>query len=146
MPHLPYGKYQGLVSAPIHLCNFYPDLIIMHIDGKMATFLMIIRNYIDGEDIACQISGHAACIYATVPSMLNRECNIAIPCRGERVSAFTQDNEIIFTLIPEMLPAFIDAMHYGQNHGWGLPMKNRQKEEYPLKKRYKMFRNKLELD
>lgn len=42
MPYLSYGKYQGIVSAPIHLCNFIPDLIMMHVDGRMATYLMII--------------------------------------------------------------------------------------------------------
>jgi len=51
MPYLPYGKYQGIVSARIHLCNFIPDLIMMHVDGRMATYLVLIRNYIDGKDI-----------------------------------------------------------------------------------------------
>ena len=51
MPYLPYGKYQGIVSARIHLCNFIPDLIMMHVDGRMATYLMLIRNYIDEKDI-----------------------------------------------------------------------------------------------
>jgi uncharacterized protein (DUF169 family) len=146
MPHLPYGQYQGIVSAPIHLCNFYPDLIMMHVDGRMATYLMIIRNYIDGKDITCQISGHAACVYAIVPPMLNRECHIAIPCKGDRIIAFAQDNEIIFTLIPEMLPAFIDGIHYEQAHEWGLPVLNKLKEEYPLKPQYKAFGEKLGLD
>jgi uncharacterized protein (DUF169 family) len=100
MPYLPYGKFQGIVSAPIHLCNFYPDLIMMHVDGRMSTYLMIVRNYIDGKDITCKISGHAACVYAIVPPMLNRECHIAIPCKGDRIIAFAQDNEIIFTLTP----------------------------------------------
>lgn len=42
MPYLLYGKYQGIVSIPIHLCNFIPDLIMRHVDGRMATYLMII--------------------------------------------------------------------------------------------------------
>ena len=146
MPHLPYGQYQGIASAPIHLCNFYPDLIMMHVDGRMTTYLMILRNYIDGKDINCQISGHAACVSAVVPPMLSRECHIAIPCKGDRIIAFAQDNEIIFTLIPEMLPDFIEAIHYEQAHEWGLPVLNKLKEEYPLKPKYKAFGKKLGLD
>lgn len=146
MPYLPYGKYQGIVSAPIHLCNFIPDLIMMHVDGRMATYLMIIRNYIDGKDITCQLSGHAACVYAIVPSMLNRECHIALPCKGDRTIAFAQDNEIIFTLIPEMLPDFIQGIQYEQEHEWGLPFFTKLKEEYFLKPKYKAFGEKIGLD
>jgi len=146
MPYLPYDKYQGIVSAPIHLCDFIPDLIMMHVDGRMATYLMIIRNYIDGKDITCQLSGHAACVYAIVPSMLNRECHIALPCKGDRTIAFAQDNEIIFTLIPKMLPDFIQGIQYEQEHEWGLPFFTKLKEEYYLKPKYKAFGEKIGLD
>lgn len=146
MPYLPYGKYQGIVSAPIHLCNFIPDLIVMHVDVRMATYLMIIRNYIDGKDITCQLSGHAACVYAIVPSMLNRECHIALPCKGDRTIAFAQDNEIIFTLTPKMLPDFIQGIQYEQEHEWGLPFFTKLKEEYFLKPKYKAFGEKIGLD
>ena len=146
MPHLPYGQYQGIVSAPIHLCNFNPDLIMMHVDGRMVTNLMILRNYIDGKDINCQISGHAACVYGIVPPMLNQECYIAIPCKGDRREAFAQDDEIIFTLIPDMLPDFIDGIHYEQEHEWGLPLRYTLKEEPPLKPKYKEFGEKLGMD
>jgi len=146
MPCLPYDKYKGIVSAPIHLCNFIPDLIMMHVDGRMATYLMIIRNYIDGKDITCQLSGHAACVYTIVPSMLNRECHIALPCKGDRTIAFAQDNEIIFTLIPKMLPDFIQGIQYEQEHEWGLPFFTKLKEEYFLKPKYKAFGEKIGLD
>lgn len=145
MPYLPYGKYQGIVT-PIHLCNFIPDLIMMHVDGRMATYLVIIRNYVDGKDITCQLSGHAACVYAIVPSILNRECHIALPCKGDRTIAFAQDNEIIFTLIPEMLPDFIQGIQYEQEHEWGLPFFTKSKEEYFLKPKYKAFGEKIGLD
>lgn len=146
MPYLPYGKYQGIVSAPIHLCNFYPDLIMMHVDGRIVTYLMIIRNYIDGKDITCQISGHAACVYSVVPPMLKRECHIAIPCKGDRTFAFAQDGEVIFTLIPEMLPDFIEGIHFEQDHRWGLPFISKMKEEFILHPSYKEFGEKLGLD
>ena len=146
MPYLPYGKYAGIVSAPVHTCNFKPDLIVMHVDGRMATYLMIIRNYIDGKDLHCQISGHAACVYAIVPSLVKRECSIAIPCKGDRRIAWAQDSEIIFTMIPEMLPDFINGINYEQNHEWGLPILNELKEEYFLKPKYKAFGEKIGLD
>ena len=135
-PHLEYGLYQGIVLAPVNTCNFMPDLITMHVTALQATMLLIIKNWIDGKDIYAQLSGHAACVYAIVPPLQKRECTVAIPCRGDRRFAFAQDDEIMFTLLPEMLPDFIAGAKYLQEHGWGLPMIQEYKEEYPLRPGY----------
>ncbi len=136
MPHLDYGVYKGIVSAPINTCTFMPDLILMHVNGMMTSQLMIVRNWIDGKDLHCQLSGHAACVYAVVPPLLNRECGIAIPCKGDRRLAFAQDDEIFFTLVPEMLPDFVAGARFLQEHNWGIPMIQEYKEEYDLKPGY----------
>lgn len=136
MPHLEYGKYQGIVSAAIHTCNFMPDIVVMHVTGLQGTMLLIIKNWIDGEDIVSQLSGHAACVYCTVPSLLKHECTVAFPCKGDRRNAFAQDDEVLFTILPELLPDFIAGARWLQDHEWGLPLIEVFKEEYPLKKAY----------
>jgi uncharacterized protein (DUF169 family) len=146
MPHLEYGRYQGIVSAPAHKCNFMPDVIVMHVNGMQTSQLIIVKNWIDGQDIHAQLSGHAACVYATVPSLLKRECQIAIPCKGDRRLAAAQDDEILFTIVPEMLPDFIKGIHWLQKHNWGIPMLQEYKEEYDLKPRYRDLGEKMGLN
>ena len=146
MPHLEHGLYQGIVSAPINTCSFMPDLIVMHVNGMMTSELIIVKNWIDGKDIDTQLSGHAACVYAVVPSMLNRQCNVAIPCKGDRRLAMAQDDEIFFTLIPEMLPDFIAGIHWLQEHEWGIPLVLEYKEEFDLKPKYKDLGERLGMD
>jgi len=146
MPHLEYGKYQGIVSAPINTCNFIPDVIVMHVNGMQTSQLLIIRNWIDGKDLHCQLSGHAACVYAVVPPLLKRECTVAIPCKGDRRLAFAQDDEIIFSLIPEMLPDFVEGTKFLQKHNWGIPMIQEYKEEYDLKPGYAKLGEMLGMD
>ena len=145
MPSLEPGQYQGIVTAPIHKLNFIPDLIFMHVNGLMLTYLMIIKNYIDGKDLYCQLSGHAACVYAIVPALLEKKCYIAIPCKGDRTFARAQDGDMMFTMVPELLPDFIDGMHFEQKNGWGLPVKRYVKDEYPLHPRYREYGRKLGL-
>lgn len=146
MPHLEYGVYQGIVSAPISTCTFMPDLILMHVNGMMTSQLIIVKNWIDGKDITAQLSGHAACVYSIAPSLLNRQPNVAIPCKGDRRLASAQDDEILFTLIPEMLPDFISGIHWLQEHNWGVPMIQEYKEEYDLKPKYRDLGQKLGMD
>lgn len=145
MPSLKEGQYQGIVLSPIHKLNFMPDLIFMHVNGLMLTYLLIIKNYMDGEDLYCQLSGHAACVYAIVPAFNDRKCYIAVPCKGDRIYARAQDSDLMFTMIPELLPNFVEGMHFEQKNGWGLPPTRYIKEEFPLHPRYKEYGKKLGL-
>lgn len=146
MPYLEYGLYQGIVSAPVNACTFMPDLVVMHVTGMMTSQLLIVKNWIDGKDVYAQLSGHAACVYAIVPAIRKRECQVAIPCKGDRRLAFAQDDEILFTLIPEMLPDFIGGIRFLQEHNWGLPVITEYKEEYDLKPNYADFGDRLGMD
>ena len=146
MPHLERGLYKGIMSAPISTCDFMPDVIVMHVNGMMTSQLLIVKNWIDGKDLYAQLSGHAACIYAVVPPLLKRECTVAIPCKGDRRLAFAQDDEILFSLIPEMLPDFVAGARFLQEHGWGIPMIQEYKEEYDLKPAYAKLGEMLGMD
>ncbi len=146
MPYLEYGAYQGILSAPIHSCNFVPDIVTMHVNGMMTSQLLIVKTWIDGKDVRSQLSGHAACVYATVPALLTGECQVAIPCKGDRRLAAAQDDEILFTLPPEMLPDFIEGIHWLQDHNWGIPMIQEYKEEYDLKPQYKAMAERHGMD
>jgi uncharacterized protein (DUF169 family) len=143
MPRINYGEYMGIVSAPIHTCTFMPDVIFMHVNGMMANQLLIIKNWIDGKDLYAQLSGHASCVYAIVPPIQNHECTIAIPCKGDRRLAFAQDDEIIFSLVPELLPEFIDGIKFLEENKWGLPMIQEYKEEYAITSKYVELSQKL---
>jgi len=146
MPFLEHGLYKGVLSAPVHTCSFTPDVIVMHVNGLMTSQLLNVRNWIDGKDINAQLSGHAACVYAIAPPLLNRDCQVAIPCRGDRSIALAQDDEILFSLVPEMLPHFIEGLRWLDGHGWSIPMVQRYHEEYDLKLSYKELADRLGMD
>lgn len=136
MPYLEYGKYTGYMMAPLHTCEFWPDVVVMHINPMMTSQLMIVKNWLDGKDIMCRMSGHAGCVYAIVPAMLNGGCNVAIPCRGDRQVAMAQDDELFFSFVPEMLPDLLSGIDMLEQHNWGLPMKLFLKEELEMRPNY----------
>ena len=57
-----------------------------------------------------------------------------------------QDDEILFSLIPEMLPDFVEGANFLQERNWGIPMLQEYKEEYDLKPGYKKLADHLGLD
>jgi len=146
MPRLASGRYSGILMAPVHNCDFMPDVIVMHINGMMTSQLLIVKNWMDGKDIHCQLSGHAGCVYAIVPVMLKRNCNVAIPCRGDRQVAMAQDDEIFFSMAPEMLPDFMEGIEWLERNQWGIPMKLFLKGEVEMRPRYQEMARMLGMD
>jgi len=146
MPHLEYGEYQGIAVGPVNSCSFMPQVVTMHVTGMQMSQLLIVKNWIDGRDVHSQLSGHAVCNYAVVPPLLNGECTVAIPCKGDRRLAMAQDDEIMFSLLPDMLPDFIEGTRFLQEHNWGIPMLQEYKEEYDLKPAYAQLGEMLGMD
>ena len=146
MPHLEYGEYQGIAVGPVNSCSFMPQVVTMHVTGMQMSQLLIVKNWIDGRDVHSQLSGHAVCNYAVVPPLLNGECTGAIPCKGDRRLAMAQDDEIMFSLLPEMLPDFVEGSRFLQERNWGIPMLQEYKEEYDLKPAYAKLGEMLGMD
>ncbi len=146
MPHLGYGVYQGIAVGPVNTCSFMPQVVTMHVNGMQTSQLLIVKNWIDGRDIHSQLSGHAVCNYAVVPPLLSGECTVAIPCKGDRRLAMAQDDEIMFSLLPDMLPDFVEGTRFLQEHNWGIPMLQEYKEEYDLKPAYAKLGEMLGMD
>ena len=172
---VPKAESQDLISSPsedpsrtitvvgVGTINIVPDVAQVNVgaearadtvseakaavDGQMVAIQAALQGMgIDGKDIQAQLSGHAACVYAIVPPMLKRDCQVAIPCRGDRSIALAQDDEILFSLVPEMLPDFIEGMRWLDEHGWSIPMIQRYQAEYDLNLRYKELAEQLGMD
>jgi uncharacterized protein (DUF169 family) len=97
MPRFEVGKYKGIVAAPLSTASFEPDVAVIYCNSAQLVRLLLGIAYNDGRDINTIISGHSACVYAIVPTILDEECHISVPCRGDRSLAGAQDDEMIFS-------------------------------------------------
>jgi uncharacterized protein (DUF169 family) len=121
-PRLEYGKYEAIVSAPLANANFEPDLVMIYCDSIQLTALVRARTWKDGRDISCRISAHGACVFAVVPVMQTGECQVAIPCNGDRRRAWASDDEVIFTVPFGKMEDIISGLEAAKNFGAGLPL------------------------
>ncbi len=56
------------------------------------------REYKSGENLPTALSGHAACVYGVVPAIKDDAYQVAVPCRGDHITAMAGDDEMIFTV------------------------------------------------
>lgn len=121
-PRLKFGKYIGVMSAPLMTANFEPDLVMIYCDPSQLTNLLLAVNCVYGRDLTCRLSGHAACVYSVVPVLQTGECQVTSPCWGDRREAIAQDYEVIFTAPLAKLEGLLSGLKHLAEHGWGLPI------------------------
>ncbi len=112
-PRLEAGRYVGLVLAPLKTANFEPDMAVIYCNSAQLLRLLLGIAYEDGRDIATVLGGHAACVYAVVPTILKGECQVAVPCRGDRGRAGTQDDELIFSVPKDKIERLAHGLEQG---------------------------------
>lgn len=136
-PRLPVGQYVGIASAPLRATNFQPDLVMIYCDSTQLSLLLLGREYKEGYSLKCNLSGHAACVYGVVPALQSKECQVAIPCRGDHYRAMAGDEEMIFTAPKEKLDDLMLGLRSIEKTGSKLPQGYSFRPEYPLPEAYK---------
>jgi uncharacterized protein (DUF169 family) len=131
-PRLEAGKYIGMASAPLPSTNFQPDVIMIYCDAAQLCLLLLGREYKDGRNLKCSISGHAACVYGVVPAVQSGECQMAVPCRGDHYRAMAGDEEMIFTVPAGKLEDLMLGLRAIEKTGSKLPVGYSFRPEYPL--------------
>jgi uncharacterized protein (DUF169 family) len=135
-PCFPPGEYIGVAAAPAKTANFVPDLIMLYCDPAQLTQLLSAKNWLDGLDIESKLSGHAACVYAIVPTMKTGQWYVTVPCPGDRGVGLARPDEMIVSIPTTGLPDAVAALAYAQEHGHGLPLVPAMSTEYEMEESY----------
>ncbi len=133
-PRLEVGRCMGIVSAPLRTASFEPDVAVIYCNSAQLLRLLLGIAYEDGRDITTVLGGHAACVYAVVPTILKGECQAAVPCRGDRGRAGAKDDEIIFSVPKEQIGRL--AYGLGQRGTGSYPTGISMVPEYELSESY----------
>lgn len=136
-PRLPVGQYLGMACAPLRTTGFAPDIVMIYGDASQLCLLLLGREYKEGYNLKCQISGHAACVYGVVPALQTGECQVAVPCRGDHYRAMAGDEEMIFTVPGQKLDDLMLGLRSIEKTGSRLPTGYSFQPEYPLPEAYR---------
>ena len=97
-PRLEYGKYIGVVSAPLRTASFEPDLMVIYCNSAQLRGLLTGLKYKKGEMVTSTLNPGGACVQSTVPALLSGACQVTIPCGGDSRRALARDDELIFSV------------------------------------------------
>ncbi len=137
MPRLEYGKYIGVVSAPLKMTSFEPDLVAIYCNTNQLRCLLSGVKYKDGYMISPRLDPGGACIHCTVPVIQTGDCHVTVPCGGDRKHALAQDDEMIFSIPRSRLENLMLGLRHFEKIGFGYTrFAPEMKADYPLFDRY----------
>jgi uncharacterized protein (DUF169 family) len=137
MPRMEYGKYVGVVSAPLGTANFEPDLVVIYCNTNQLRCLLSGMKYKDGYMISPKLDPGSACVHCTVLVMQTGDCQVSVPCGGDRKHALAQDDEMIFSIPRSRLEDLILGLRHFEKIGFGYTrFAPEMRPQYPLFDRY----------
>jgi uncharacterized protein (DUF169 family) len=135
-PRFDTNRYIGLASAPLATADFEPDVLIIYGDSAQLKMLAAAKLWKDGKGIDSTINNCGACIYTIVPTMQKGECNIALPCGGDRAYAACQDDELIFSAPIAMVRNLVLGLVHLHEYNNRIPVPFVMRPEFPLRESY----------
>ena len=123
--------------APLKTAAFVPDLVVMYCISSQLRLLLSALRYPKGELVTSTLDPGGACIQCTVPAMLTGNCQVTIPCGGDRNHALAQDDELIFSLPAAKMEDLMAGLKHFETRGRGYSRYAPDiKPEYPLSDLY----------
>ena len=144
--HLEYGRYIGIVSAPLKSTTFKPDLVIIYCNSAQLRSLLSGMRYKEGYRVTTTLEPGGACVQCTVPVIQTGECQVTVPCMGDRRLALAQDDEMIFSVPKGKLEDLIMGIRHFDEAGLGFPVKFTMRPEYPMMEGYRKVGKMIGMD
>ena len=101
-----YGKYIGILTAPLKTTSFEPDVVIIYADTNQLRSLLLAMR----PEERPAVSGHyfpPSCAYAVVTPMQTGEYRVVLPDPGEYARALTTEGEMMFAVPRERLSGLV---------------------------------------
>ena len=97
-PKLPYGKYKGMLLAPLEKADFEPDVTLIYCkNDQLRLFLQAIDTQ-TGSMLDSSFTPLDSCTYSVIPSMQDGKYRITLPDPGEYERALTPEDDIILSV------------------------------------------------
>jgi uncharacterized protein (DUF169 family) len=104
-----YGKYIGILTAPLKKAAFEPDVVMIYCDTNQLRIILLSLKMEDRPLVKSNFFPFS-CSHSIVPVMLNSEYWINLPDPGEYARALTIAGEMMFSVPRDRLAALVENL------------------------------------
>jgi uncharacterized protein (DUF169 family) len=112
-----YGKYVGIVTAPLKTANFKPDVVIIYSNTSQLRSLLLSLRF----EAVSEVNGRffpPSCGHAVVTPMLTGKYWVVLPDPGEYQRALCDEGEMMFAVPAAKMTGLISDLTRFQDQGF----------------------------
>jgi uncharacterized protein (DUF169 family) len=109
-PKFSHGAYHAILVAPLTRADFDPDVVVVYGNSAQVMRLVTAALYKRGGRITSSFSGRIDCADIIIQTMHTQDCQVILPCYGDRIFAQTEDHEMAFTIPQVRIPEVIEGL------------------------------------
>jgi uncharacterized protein (DUF169 family) len=119
---LAHGEFQVLLAAPLERCDFQPHLVCVY--GPPAQVMRLVQAALwkRGGKLTSSFGGRIDCAEIIATTMKTNECQVILPCSGDRIFGQTQDHEMAFTIPLDKLAEVCEGLRGTHRGGIRYPI------------------------
>ena len=128
-----YRQYEYIVLAPLHRCDFVPDVVLIYGTSAQVMRLVTAALWKTGGRLEASFSGRIDCADAVITTMQKDKPNVILPCYGDRVFAQTEEHEMAFSVPVSWMADIMEGLEGTHKGGIRYPIPNflRYTAQYP---------------
>jgi uncharacterized protein (DUF169 family) len=115
LPRFEYGKYLGIVSAPLRAASFQPDVVLVYVNAAQLRSMLLAIKYKEGSLVSSQFDPINSCVYAVVQVMSTGQYLVSVPCAGEQQRAMPGEDELIFSVPRDKMEDLVLELRQAEN-------------------------------
>lgn len=109
-PRFEYGKYIGMVTAPLKSASFEPDMVLIYSNTAQLREMIGVPKFQDKTLVKSEFDPIDSCVYSVVPVITGGQYRITLPDPGEASRAMAGDDEIIFSVPKDKLSGLVEGV------------------------------------
>lgn len=131
--HFPQGRYNCILMAPASRATFEPHVVIIYATPAQVMRLTTGALWKRGGALQSSFTGRIDCSDEIIRTMDTNECQVILPCYGDRVFGQTEDHEMAFTFPWSKVEELIEGLEGTHKGGVRYPIPSfvRYSGEFP---------------
>lgn len=110
LPSLPVGKYEAAVVSPLISEKITPNIVLIYANTAQMNLLLNGLQWENYERLQFFFTGESSCADAFAECYKTGKPQLTIPCMGERMFAFAQEDELELALPTPMMKKMVEGI------------------------------------
>ena len=127
-PRFPFGKYQGIVAAPLCSCSFEPDVVLVYANPAQTRMMIGAIKQQTGKLVETEFDVIDSCAYDTVLPIQTGQYRVTFPDPGEYERALADEDEVILSVPGGRLNELVTGLRGNHDRGFGYTRLNKEME------------------